>query len=135
MISARICSVLLLAAGAAANVAPASKLAVSRVALPDAAPKALALRGGEVTKELFVKSLVAVFGFYGLQMLLVPEMLIDMNFDFKPDLHHIFITRGTSAGILGSCYMLLKCMDTEAAYKARRTAHRAAPRTRHARGA
>ena len=67
--------VTLVATAAAAN-APMSKLAGSRVALPKALPKALALRGGgAVSQETAVKLTQAAAVFYSLQCFLVPDMV------------------------------------------------------------
>ena len=75
-------------------------------------------RGGAiVSKDLFLTASKVAFAGYGVQMALVPKMLVAMNFNAPASDMEAFWIRGTSIAIFGFLYALGK-MDAEEAFKA-----------------
>ena len=67
-------------------------------------PFVMPFKGEVISFSVLLWYLTIAFGAYGLQFLLAPALLIDQNFDVKPDKYHLFIARTlTITACLISC--------------------------------
>lgn len=65
-------------------------------------PFFLTLKAEVISLSVLQWYLTVAFGMYGLQFLLVPAIIIDQNFDVKPDKYHLFLSRFSGFLILWS---------------------------------